>query len=233
MTNAQGSTINWDKAIARNRDALLRIVEVLFAMAGLAEGEIAATLPRHLRNHILRILRPAEAAVRRLVIIAARPPCCGCETASAHHHNTIHHNNHKQSRRRPGAPPHRSAEAFRFPAPETPREILPAHQRDRGFRATPDPRGLVPLARRRARRRADRPPAAHAETRAGRSRRSREAFRPLESEARSRPQPLAPLQSHAPGPAAGLSQAGLSRGRRRFLRECHALAHDAQRLDTS
>ncbi len=64
--------INWDMAIARNRNALLRIVEVLFAMAGLAEGEIAATLPRHLRNHILRILRPAEAAVRRLVIIAAR-----------------------------------------------------------------------------------------------------------------------------------------------------------------
>ena len=64
--------INWDKAIARNREALLRIVAALFAMAGLAEGETLATLPRHLRNHILRILRPAEAAVRRLVIIAAR-----------------------------------------------------------------------------------------------------------------------------------------------------------------
>ena len=28
--------INWDKAIARNRDALLRIVAALFAMAGLS-----------------------------------------------------------------------------------------------------------------------------------------------------------------------------------------------------
>jgi hypothetical protein len=72
MTMTQGQSINWDKAIARNREALLRIVAALFAMAGLAEGEIAATLPRHLCNHILRILRPAEAAVRRLVIVAAR-----------------------------------------------------------------------------------------------------------------------------------------------------------------
>jgi hypothetical protein len=64
--------IDWDKAIARNRDALLRIVAALFAMSGLGEGDSVATLPRHLRNHLLRILRPAEAAVRRLVIIAAR-----------------------------------------------------------------------------------------------------------------------------------------------------------------
>ncbi len=65
-------TINWDKAIARNREALLRIVAALFAMAGIAEGRVAATLPRRLRNQVLRILRPAESAVRRLVIIAAR-----------------------------------------------------------------------------------------------------------------------------------------------------------------
>ncbi len=72
MTNAQRSTINWDKAIARNRDALLRIVAALFAMTGLVDGESGATLPRRLHNHILRILRAAESAVRRLIVIAAR-----------------------------------------------------------------------------------------------------------------------------------------------------------------
>ena len=64
--------INWPLAIERNREALLRIVEVLFAMAGLAEGRAAANLPRHLRNALNRILRPAEAAARRLIVIAAR-----------------------------------------------------------------------------------------------------------------------------------------------------------------
>jgi hypothetical protein len=64
--------INWDKAIARNREALLRVLAALFAMAGLSDGDTAATLPRHLHNHILRILRAAESAVRRLIVIAAR-----------------------------------------------------------------------------------------------------------------------------------------------------------------
>ncbi|WP_193177141.1 hypothetical protein [Oricola nitratireducens] len=72
MTNAQGSTINWDRAIARNRDALLRILAALFVMTDLAEGATAATMSRYLHNHILRILRAAESAVRRLIVIAAR-----------------------------------------------------------------------------------------------------------------------------------------------------------------
>jgi hypothetical protein len=71
MTNAQGSTINWDRTIARNRNALLRIVAALFLMAGLDEGG-NATLPRRLRNRVNRILRPAESAARRLIVIAAR-----------------------------------------------------------------------------------------------------------------------------------------------------------------
>lgn len=64
--------MNWQRAIERNREALLRIVAVLFTMAGLDEGAAPATLPRHLRSHVLRVLRPAESAVRRLVMIAAR-----------------------------------------------------------------------------------------------------------------------------------------------------------------
>ena len=64
-------------AIERNRVALVRIVASLIAMAGLALDPGAAaeprrTLPRHLWRAILRLLRPAEAAARRLIIAAAR-----------------------------------------------------------------------------------------------------------------------------------------------------------------
>jgi hypothetical protein len=59
-------------AITRNRDALLRIIGVLFAMAGLTHNPNATMLQRHLYRAILAILRPAESAVRRLIMIAAR-----------------------------------------------------------------------------------------------------------------------------------------------------------------
>ncbi len=67
-------------AIENNRQALKRIVAMLFAMAGMGFGGRLAlpalhppvTLPRHLRLVILRLLRPAEAAARRLIIAAAR-----------------------------------------------------------------------------------------------------------------------------------------------------------------
>jgi len=71
MTDARGHTIGWPGAIALNRDALLRIVAVLFVYAGLDEGG-AEALPRHAWRKILRLLRPAESAVRRLIVIAAR-----------------------------------------------------------------------------------------------------------------------------------------------------------------
>ena len=71
-------------AIRHNHDALKRILASLFAMAGLAtaphpevrslsgsEGEPRRTLPRYLRLAVLRLLRPAEAAARRLVIALA------------------------------------------------------------------------------------------------------------------------------------------------------------------
>jgi hypothetical protein len=91
--------MDWNLAIERNREALKRIVTGLVAMAGLASftsppagedasarrGEAEAlaeagercfppttTLPRHLHRAILRLLRPAESAVRRLVIVMAR-----------------------------------------------------------------------------------------------------------------------------------------------------------------
>lgn len=63
--------VDWDRVIARNREVLLRIVAMLFAMSGLEEGDVAATLSRASRNHLSRILRAAETAARRLVLIAA------------------------------------------------------------------------------------------------------------------------------------------------------------------
>ncbi|WP_026480987.1 hypothetical protein [Ahrensia sp. 13_GOM-1096m] len=60
--------MDWQGAINVNREALQRILAVLFTMAGLA----TAPLPRGVRLPLLRVLRPAESAVRRLIVIAAR-----------------------------------------------------------------------------------------------------------------------------------------------------------------
>jgi hypothetical protein len=72
--------IDWNLAIERNREALKRILAALVAMAGLADVgpgfssrvRGGGTLPRYLHTAVLRLLRPAESAVRRLVIVAAR-----------------------------------------------------------------------------------------------------------------------------------------------------------------
>lgn len=84
--------MDWSLAIDINREALKRVVAALVAMAGFAGGDAGSlpvlpgryvgvdTLPRRLHRAVLRLLRPAEAAARRLVIMAARdivvaPPC--------------------------------------------------------------------------------------------------------------------------------------------------------------
>jgi hypothetical protein len=66
------SDMDWDLAIKRNSEALKAIVEALFAMLGLAGTDMVARLPQPLHRAVLRVLRPAESAVRRLVVIAAR-----------------------------------------------------------------------------------------------------------------------------------------------------------------
>jgi hypothetical protein len=94
LTEKQAA-MDWQAAIEKNRGALKRVLAGLVAMAGLggrqpgAGQEQAATgpavpdcllpaadcrllLPRHLYRAVLRLLRPSEAAARRLVIIAAR-----------------------------------------------------------------------------------------------------------------------------------------------------------------
>jgi hypothetical protein len=86
--------LDWNAAIGKNREALRRVLAMLVAMAGL-RGQFtffpqdsaplqglalaeksklspAPTLPRRLHRAVLRLLRPAEAAARRLAIVAAR-----------------------------------------------------------------------------------------------------------------------------------------------------------------
>ncbi|MGE3363872.1 MAG: hypothetical protein AB7I34_10525 [Rhizobiaceae bacterium] len=62
--------MDWNLAIERHSEALKRIVAMLFAMAGLSDSDLR-TLPRPLHRAVLRLLRPAESAVRRLIIIFA------------------------------------------------------------------------------------------------------------------------------------------------------------------
>ncbi len=61
--------MDWTLAIDRNRDALLRMLALLFVTAGLDRGGVADMLPRRLHRLVLRVLRSAEAAARRLVVI--------------------------------------------------------------------------------------------------------------------------------------------------------------------
>ena len=98
--------MDWNAAIDKNREALKRILATLVGMAEMGAGgqftffrqkggispdiaraeksklSPAFTLPRHLHRAALSLLRPAEAAARRLVIAASRglvvalPPVC-------------------------------------------------------------------------------------------------------------------------------------------------------------
>ena len=64
--------MDWARAIERNSEALKGIVEALFAMLGLAGEVTVARIPQPLHRTVLRVLRPAESATRRLIIIVAR-----------------------------------------------------------------------------------------------------------------------------------------------------------------
>ncbi len=65
--------MDWTLAIEKNRQALKRILVTLAAMIEIgACGDQGEKLPRHLHRLVLRLLRPAELAARRLVVLAAR-----------------------------------------------------------------------------------------------------------------------------------------------------------------
>jgi hypothetical protein len=64
--------MDWPLAISKNRERLLAIVDALVALLGLSQGGRLTTLPHYLYHKALAILRPAEAAVRRLIVMAAQ-----------------------------------------------------------------------------------------------------------------------------------------------------------------
>ena len=64
--------MDWDLVIKRNSEALGGIVETLFALLGLDGTDAARRIPKSLHSAVLQVLRPAESAVRRLIVIAAR-----------------------------------------------------------------------------------------------------------------------------------------------------------------
>jgi len=63
--------MDWDFAIERNRERLLGAVLALFTLIGLVEGGMVERLAQPLYRKVLRQVRSAEAAVRRLIIVAA------------------------------------------------------------------------------------------------------------------------------------------------------------------
>jgi hypothetical protein len=67
-----GTTMDWDLAIKCNSEAHKGIIEALFAMLGIAGTETVGRIPHRLHRAVLRVLRPAESAVRRLIVVAAR-----------------------------------------------------------------------------------------------------------------------------------------------------------------
>ena len=72
MFYTKEGNLDWALAIERNSEALKGIIAALFAMLGL-DGEVpVGRLPRSVHRAVLRVLWPAESAVRRLIIIAAR-----------------------------------------------------------------------------------------------------------------------------------------------------------------
>src|SRR5688572_27595839 len=63
---------NWDGAIKRHSEALKGIIAALFAMLGLDGDDATERIAPVLHRAVLRVLRPAESAVRRLIVVAAR-----------------------------------------------------------------------------------------------------------------------------------------------------------------
>ena len=64
--------MDWARAIERNSEALKGIIAELFAMLGLDDDITLSRISHPLHRAVLRVLRPAESAVRRLIVIAAR-----------------------------------------------------------------------------------------------------------------------------------------------------------------
>ena len=118
--------MDWDLAIKRNSEALVEIVADLFAMLGLVGEATVSRLPWPTYRAVLRILRPAESALRRLIVVAAR----GLVIAPAMS-RPIPAGSIKNKERRQQAlrllPAFRSAAPYRAAAPQNSQAARPAH----------------------------------------------------------------------------------------------------------
>jgi hypothetical protein len=72
FTTPQHTAFDWVRALERNREALRGIVATLFAMLAVVGEATEVRLSHAMHRAVLRVLRPAESAVRRLIVIAAR-----------------------------------------------------------------------------------------------------------------------------------------------------------------
>ena len=68
----QKNSMDWARAIETNSAALKAIVATIFTMLGLGSADTQTRIPITLHRAVLRLLRPAESALRRLIVIAAR-----------------------------------------------------------------------------------------------------------------------------------------------------------------
>ena len=64
--------MDWEHAIKRNSEVLAGIVETLIVMLGLVGDATVSRIPWPAYRAVLRVLRPAESALRRLIVVAAR-----------------------------------------------------------------------------------------------------------------------------------------------------------------
>jgi hypothetical protein len=62
----------WNDAVARNTEALKTVIASLLGLLTIYGGTEAVNVPRGIRATIMQVLRPAEAALRRIILIAAR-----------------------------------------------------------------------------------------------------------------------------------------------------------------
>jgi hypothetical protein len=64
--------MDWDHAIKRNSEVLIGIVSDLFLMLGIVGEATVSRISWPAYRAVLRVLRPAESALRRLIVVAAR-----------------------------------------------------------------------------------------------------------------------------------------------------------------
>ena len=64
--------MDWDHAIKRNSEVLAGVVESLFVMLGLVGEATVSRISWPAYRAVLRVLRPAESCLRRLIVVAAK-----------------------------------------------------------------------------------------------------------------------------------------------------------------